>query len=147
MSSGFSLPSQKATATKNSWHGMAFIMEAIVLIVILAISTALLVSFLNEARIYSEKGHSTSFAVILATNEAERFYADPPSEATEYFALVDGALKATNAEDKNCFKVKRTVKSEPQKAGTLYLGEISVEQTGDIVYTLKVSRYLSEGGV
>ena len=68
--------------------------------------------------------------MVLAANTAEYFAADPSSVPREF-------------QDRG-FVVRTQITSEPQPAGTLYFLSLTVfTGTGESVYTLETSRYMS----
>ena len=64
-------------ARKASWHGKAFLVEALVLLVFLVASLSILVALFVQARTEADEGERLSQAVQLAQNAAEEFAADP----------------------------------------------------------------------
>lgn len=78
---------------RRPWHGAAFIVEALVLLVFLIASLAVIMQVIAGAHERSIEADRLSNAIILASNDAEAFAADPTSGNTggEY-VLVDGQL-------------------------------------------------------
>ena len=76
---------------RRPWHGAAFIVEALVLLVFLIASLAVIMQVIAGAHERSIEADRLSNAIILASNDAEAFAADPTSGNTggEY-VLVDG---------------------------------------------------------
>ncbi|MCL2826028.1 MAG: hypothetical protein FWD72_01335 [Eggerthellaceae bacterium] len=140
------LPTSSPDETsRHPWHGMAFILESLVLIVFIILSTVVLMQFFNASRIHGEKANALSYAVILASNEAERFAADPVSSSTLYYGLSDGALVPVAPQTEGSFMVVREVQSESLTGGVMYRAQISVEQQGETLYTISTEHYRPSG--
>lgn len=145
--------SRRAKASdRRTWHGAAFIVEALVLLAFLMASLAVLVGLMGSAHERGSAADELSCATILAANDAEKFAADPaaPHDA-ERFASVDGSLVKLgdgNAEDGTpVYELVRIVTPRTQEAGTLYEARILVSCDGKPVYELSTSRYASNEGV
>ena len=80
-------------ARKASWHGKAFLVEALVLLVFLVASLSILVALFVQARTEADEGERLSQAVQLAQNAAEEFAADPAG--SQGLTIEDGGLVAT----------------------------------------------------
>ncbi|MCL2889262.1 MAG: hypothetical protein FWE65_02430 [Eggerthellaceae bacterium] len=138
---GFNFSHRMPVSSQRPWHGAAFIVEALVLILFITLSTVVLMQLSNASRLHGEKAHALSYAVILATNEAERFAASPVSATTGYYDIVDNVLVALDEPTDNCFKVVRQVSREDKPSGVLFRAQIVVEKQGEILYTLNTARY------
>lgn len=68
---------------RRPWHGAAFIVEALVLLVFLIASLAVIMQVIAGAHERSIEADRLSNAIILASNDAEAFAADPTSGNTE----------------------------------------------------------------
>ena len=144
---------------RRSWHGMAFIVEALVLLAFLVASLAVLIQLMGAAQERGMVADELSNAIVLASNDAEAFAARPTDDdATSLFALSDGALveivgAPDRAEEANVgdsgavYEVVRTVERRVEAAGTLYEAHIEVACDGRTVYGLDTSRYVSNEGV
>lgn len=137
---------------RRPWHGSAFIVEALVLLVFLIASLAVLMQVIGGAHERGEDADRLSNAIILASNDAEAFAADPTSGDTEaVYALVDGELvedaggDASGQADR--YEVTRSVQAQAENAGTLYEAHIEVESDGAVVYQVDTARYVSDEGV
>ena len=106
---------------RRPWHGAAFIVEALVLLVFLIASLAVIMQVIAGAHERSIEADRLSNAIILASNDAEAFAADPTSGNTggEY-VLVDGQL---------------------------YTAHIYVSCGGEATYQIDTARYVSNEGV
>lgn len=62
---------------RTSWHGKAFLIEAMLLLAILVASLGVLMTLFVNARVESAQGERLTQAVQLAKNAAEQFAADP----------------------------------------------------------------------
>ena len=132
---------------RRSWHGGAFIVESLVLLVFLMAALAVAIQLMGEAHQHGADADRLSSAIILASNDAEAFAANPtPDDAASSFAAVDGDLvEATEVDapaDGNVYEVSRTVDARDEAAGTLYEARITVTCDGETVYELATSRYV-----
>lgn len=132
------ISNEMASATgkqRSSGHrGIAFLIEALVVLAFLMISLAVFVKLFSAAQLEARSSTRMSQAVQLATNQAEEFSADPTHVDTE--KELDG------------LKLTCEVKPTKHAAGTLYEATITVhdEQYGQQnIYTLATSRYVSNG--
>lgn len=154
-------PSSAARGGRTrSWAGAAFIVEALVLLVFLTASLAVMFSLFVQAYLLGTQSKSESTAIQLGSNVAEIFAADPT--VVEEF-LVNGD-----------YAVRCSVQTSAETAGTLYYADIVVcsmddlgqevygdaqeladaINTGDelgiffdnapVIYELQTARYLSE---
>ena len=137
---------------RRSWHGAAFIVEALVLLVFLIASLAVIMQVIAGAHERSIEADRLSNAIILASNDAEAFAADPTSGNTggEY-VLVDGQLVQPEGSidvlDKNVYDLTRIVEAQSQPGGTLYTAHIYVSCGGEATYQIDTARYVSNEGV
>ena len=140
-----SLSVNRPVSGRHSWHGMAFIMEALVLIVFIVFSTVILMQLFSTSRSNGEHAHAMSHAVTLATNEAERFAADPYPETVGHFGLVDGALVPVEASSsaEGSFTVTRKVWREDRPGGVLFHADITVQLRQEVLYSLSSTRYMT----
>ena len=131
-------------ARKASWHGKAFLVEALVLLVFLVASLSILVSLFVQARTEADEGERLSQAVQLAQNAAEEFAADPAG--AQGLALQNDGLVATVQ-----------VGEEPHESGSLLNATVTVVDeegggsiaAGEEIYRLDTARYVPgfEGGL
>ncbi|WP_270295274.1 hypothetical protein [Eggerthella sinensis] len=134
---------------RRPWHGAAFIVESLVLLVFLMASLAVLMQVMGNAHERGIEADKLSNAIILASNDAEAFSADPTAgDRSVLFSLVDGELiELTGATDDAAstdrYQVERTVQQHAEKAGTLYEAHIEVSSGGNAVYEVNTSRYVS----
>jgi hypothetical protein len=133
---------------RRPWHGAAFIVESLVLLVFLMASLAVLMQVMGNAHERGIEADKLSNAIILASNDAETFAADPTTgDRTAQFSLVDGELVeltgAEGAASGERYEVERTVQQHTEKAGTLYEAHIEVSSGGNAVYEVNTSRYVS----
>lgn len=137
---------RKTAESRKNWHGMAFLVEALFLLVFIAGSVAVFFSLFATSGAMGNQSAELTKAVTMASNEAEKLAADPVGYAE--LAPVETAnddLTAVVVVDKS-----------QGKAGTMYNAEILVYRTSDYaaqdadngsitpVYTLGTSRYVSE---
>lgn len=131
-------------ARKASWHGKAFLVEALVLLVFLVASLSILVALFVQARTEADEGERLSQAVQLAQNAAEEFAADPAG--SQGLAIEDGGLVATVQ-----------VGEEAHESGSLLNATVTVVdeegggsiEAGEEIYRLDTARYVPgfEGGL
>ena len=137
---------------RRPWHGAAFIVEALVLLVFLIASLAVIMQVIAGAHERSIEADRLSNAIILASNDAEAFAADPTSGNTggEY-VLVDGQLVQPEGPidvlDKSVYDLTRIVEAQSQPGGTLYTAHIYVSCGGEATYQIDTARYVSNEGV
>lgn len=143
MNKGLTLPQKKSQSNRHSWHGMAFIVEALVLMVFIVLSISVLIHLFGLSQNHSESADSLSSAVILASNEAERFSVDPSINTSKCYRLEGAKLVEIPDPTRNDYIVTRNVVAEQQSAGTLYRADISVLKNGEVVYEIQSARYIS----
>ncbi|WP_303202001.1 type IV pilus modification PilV family protein [Raoultibacter timonensis] len=142
-------PTTVRTATRvrndRTTKQAAFIVEALVLLVFILASMAVLMQLFGSARTTGIEAHDLSQAIVLASNSAEKFAATPAEGATEtFFVEEDGALRSADGPTDDAFSVTCTVEGEQREGGTLYRAHIFVERHGSELYELESSRYVSE---
>lgn len=117
-----------------AWSGLAIVVEAMVLMVFLVTSIAVLTQLFAASAVRAREGRELATAVSYATNTAERFAAEPASAAG---SAQEGDLVVT------C-----EVEEVPNGAGTLYEATITVTRKGsdEPIYVLNTSRYEREVG-
>lgn len=113
-------------------HGMAFIVEAVVLLAFIAMAITVFFRLFAYAETTSVTASQLSEAVALAGNTAEEFALSPAS-MDGYSANEDGLAVACS------------VAPSKSAAGTLYRATITVSaaDTGEELYTLATSKYVS----
>lgn len=122
---------------KASWHGKAFLVEALVLLVFLVASLSILVGLFVQARTEGAAGERLSRAVQLAQNTAEAFAADPAA-AQDLVMEDDGLVATVQAE------------GEPHESGWLLNATVTVVDRdgssafgpGEEAYRLETARYV-----
>lgn len=130
----FRLPSnQRSRHDVPSWSGMAVVVEGMVLLLFLVTSLAIITQVFAAATVRGTEGRQLAEAVAAATNEAERFAADPQGDTGA--PTTEGDLR-----------LEREVTSQPSASGTLYQATISVfgPDRQEPLYVLTTSRYLAE---
>lgn len=138
------IATQRTSTT--TWHGAAFIVEALLLLVFLAFALAVLMQLFGTAHSRGVEERALTHATMLATNTAEAFAAAPGADSLTASFDVDGNLLATTADEAagdDVYVVTRTVTPEQTDGGTLFQALISVEKSGQTVYELETSRYMS----
>lgn len=122
-----------ARVSDRAWHGMGFIIEAVVLLTFVAVCLAVFFRLFAYAESSSRSNTELSQAVVLASNTAEQFCINP--DEFETYTTSDGNLQLA------C-----TVDTQERTSGVMYHANISVTsaETGEVVYTLTTSKYVSE---
>lgn len=110
-------------------RGMAFIVEALVLLFFLVLAVTVFVQLLGGAVVRSQQATDLENAVQIAQDAAETFAADPQS-----FQPEDQGIYVVDAD------IERTATS----AGALFRATIKVSKNGeeDSVYELSTARYV-----
>lgn len=119
----------RTTGRRTSKSGTAFLIEALLLLVFLAGSLAVLMQLDADATERGRESENLTCAVVLATNAAEEFTADPV-----------GALSSPAVWRDGDFLVSREVTDDPCESGAMYEATITVwhtEEGGDAAYALK----------
>lgn len=117
---------------RPTWHGIAFIMEALVLLLFIALCLAIFMRLFGDAEVIGEESSRLETAVVLAEDAAESFAADPES-------IGEGLTLHQKA-----YVVECSSTSRQGRAGKLYTCDIVVSYKGEELYTLQTSRYVSE---
>ncbi len=120
---------QNSSRSNSTHRGMAFLVEALVVLAFLMTSLAVFVQLFSSAQIKGLHSERLSRAVILATNTAEEFSAHPTT--IEESTTEDGLTIVCDVDD------------EKRDAGTLYNATITVRDGEEDVYTLHTARYVS----
>ncbi len=110
------------------WPGAAFVVEALLLLVFLAGSLAVLMELNADADAAGQQSADLMEAMTLASNAAEEFAANPE------LAAATGALgdeeEAARVRYGTGLVMTRTVEAEPLAAGTMYRARIAVWHEG-----------------
>lgn len=123
---------------RSSWANVAFIVEAMLLLVFLIVSLVIFLQMFSASLVRSSESEQITQAVAAASSVAERFAADPATVQSEY---TEGTMRVT------C-----NVAPEARAQGTLYTARISVYdaaqtdsagvvESPSAVYALTVSKY------
>lgn len=127
-----------------SWHGTAFVVEALVLLVFLAFALAVFMQLFGSAHARGVEERQLTQAVLLASNAAEEFAAAPQAGSTTSTFDGSGAEPASTSAE-GVYRVTSDVKPERTEGGTLYRADIVVVCDDETVYRLETSRYVSDG--
>lgn len=124
----------KATGTasrlRGAHRGTAFLVEALVVLALLMASLSVFVRLFTSAQLVGLNATQASQAVLLATNKAEEFAADPT-----------GVEKTTSQDG---FTTTCEVTETRRTAGTLYDATITVSDERGELYELHTARYVSD---
>lgn len=128
------MTAQGASNRSQGHRGTAFLIEALVVLAFLMVALAVFVQLFTKAQIQGVKANQLSQAVLIATNYAEEFCADPTGVGAQ--VEKDGLVATCK------------VSEDKHTAGTLYDATIEVSDGTQTVYTLHTSRYVgkADGG-
>lgn len=129
--------SRREASDRSVWPGAAFVMEALILLLFLATCLAVFMRLFADSNETGVENLRMEEAIVLATNEAERFAANPEGAAADPGA-VGGVAAAEGTLSVSC-----NVTPEATAAGTLYRAEIVVSDGDGEVYRLVTARYVS----
>lgn len=141
-----------ASRERSSWHGAAFVLEVMLLVVFIAASLAVLAAVFSGAQMRGIEAIRLTDAVTLAasgaSNGAEDFAADPEAAyaegtSTTYYAVAAGSVAPCDPSAVNACEVTRVVDRNATQAGALYDATITVTRDGEVLYELKTSAYVS----
>lgn len=89
---------QTAQRERRPWHGAAFVVEALVLLAFLVTALAVVMQVMSASYERGAQADELSDAIVIASNDAEAFAADPTSTSFDtHFANIDGALVPTSS--------------------------------------------------
>ena len=124
-------PARAAARERQPWHGVAFFVEAIILMVFLVATMAVFTNLLVSSQVRGADTSVLTNAIVVTENEAEAFAAHPEAGTT---TVKQGNLTIT-----------RTVEAVEGEGGTLYRAElVTTNQSGIQIYSLTTSKYVSE---
>lgn len=126
---------------RPSWSNTAFLVEALILLVVLIASMAVFTTLFSYSATRSADAGRLSSAAAIAQNAAEEFSSNPQAVAKHRYV---GEGEAKNGGDG--FTVTCDVVESAQGAGTLYTAHIEVSDDQGEAYALDASRYVSEVG-
>lgn len=130
---------RRSARGRSAWPGAAFIMEALILLLFLAACLAVFMELFGAANQRGVQNMRYEQAVILASNEAERFAADPAAAAA---AVAEGAGDTATSDG---LEVSVAVVPEPTAAGVLYRADIVVTDGDGELYRLQTACYAGTG--
>ena len=132
----------------TTWHGTAFVVEALVLLVFLAFALAVFMQLFGAAHARGVEERQLTQAVLLASNAAEEFAAAPQAGSASAAFDSDGNELSSTAEAEGTagsYVVASKVTPESTPGGTLYRANITVTCDGETDYQLESARYASDG--
>lgn len=146
----------------QSHRGTAFIIESLLLLIFVTASIAVVVQLLGGGYAQGIKADKLSTAVSIASNEAERFTAEPALKSREilYIETENGIEKVAikksldeedfeyngvkiSADDPNVYILTRKITTDTLTSGKLYNASLTVNCQGDEVYSLDTAKYIS----
>ncbi len=138
---------------RATWHGTAFVLEAVVLLLFIAISMAVVCTLFAKSFEIDQQAQQLTRALTLATtgaqNGAETFAANPDDEscpATMTYSFDGESFTPQETYVSGMYTVKRTVTADATNAGVLYQAHIEVGRYNKSICTLNVSCYKSTSG-
>lgn len=134
----------------SAWHGTAFIVEAVVLLLVMTVSLGVVVSLLAASYSMGSRAQQQACAATLAStgaaNGAEAFSADPAHvPQTTYYRVTDGVVEQVDHYLAGHYVVACEVSPEKTDGGTLYRAQINVSRYNQVVYALSTATYVSGG--
>lgn len=117
------------SSDRSAWPGMAFILESLLLLLFVSASLAVLMSLFVQSQLLGEENVRRSEAIIVATNAAETFAADPTSLAPAF--------------EQDGYQVSCEVEPQDTEAGTLMVAKIAVSFEDAVLYELTTAGYQS----
>ena len=119
-----------STRRGTNQHGVAFLVEALVLIVVLTSTLAVFAKLVATSQRDARTSARTASAIVLATNVAEDFSARP--------------FEGTHTESGQAVVATCTATSEPTGPGTMFHATITVAdaESEATLYTLETARYV-----
>lgn len=139
-------PSIRKRAERAPWHGAAFMVEALAILLFLAASLAVLMLLFSLSYNRGMQADRLSNSVLLATNNAESFAANPQeADQLQYFEEISNVMQEaafSGEEPTDLYKVERNVSSSPEARGLHYYATISVSYNDELVYQVETSRYV-----
>ena len=112
------------------WPGAAFIVEALLLLVFLTGSLAVLMNLNAEADRIGRSSANLMNALVMASNSAEEFAADPV--AVRAAQSLDAGQTDANVRYENGLVLVRDVTAEATGAGVMYRATITVWNEADV---------------
>ena len=125
-------PRTKTDAKRGGWHGTALVVEALLILVVVVACLAVFVRLFGFAFATNWEDQHRAQAIILASNQAERFAAD-------YSPNQEGAF----VEETNGYTITRVVTAHPTERGVLYSASIAVDWGDTPLYQLDTAHYVS----
>ena len=132
---------------RHTWHGRAFILEILVVMIFVIVSIAVLAQIFALAKHENDDSTSLSYAVIIATNEAELFAANPTDNSVRYYQITNNALEETGNPDTDSFSVLKNTRTIRTEAGILYETNLEIVRHNQTIYSLTSARYVSDSEV
>lgn len=129
----------KTDTSHSGFSKTAFMIEAMVLLVVLIACMAVFVQLFTRSLSTANSSSELTQAIVIAQNAAEEFSADPG-------AVKDGADvgKGVTANGSDGFNVTCKVTDTATDTGTLYTAHITVSNDDGEIYSLTSTRYVSE---
>lgn len=132
---------------RRTWHGRAFILEILVIMLFIIVSIAVLAQIFALAKQENDDATSLSYAVIIAANEAEFFASNPTDNSVRNYQITNEALETTESPAADSFSVLKNTNSVRTPAGTLYETNLEVVRHNQIIYSIASARYVSDSEV
>lgn len=135
------------TGSGQSWHGMAFIVEAVVLLAFLVASITIFFQLFAQSKNIGVENEKLSGAIVLATNMAEEFAVHPVS--TESVTRTEdglmGSISVTQEETGGgvLYRAVITVTDASNDAGAAAasVADGTSSSAGEVIYTIETASY------
>lgn len=131
-----------STGGRPSWMNTAFLVEALVLLVVLIASMAVFTQLFASSASTANHADRMTQAVLAAENAAEEFSSNPAAVASGR-EVGEGVAAGSTAVADGDLAVTCEVESESTSAGTLYTAHITVSDDSEQLYELDAKRYVS----
>lgn len=129
-----------AHSERPGWMSTAFLVEALVLLVVLIASMAVFTQLFSQSAATARHAERMTSAVLAAQNAAEEFSSNPAAVAG---GKQVGSGVAAGVSQDDGLAVTCDVESESESAGTLYTACITVSDDSGQLYQLNAKRYVS----
>lgn len=135
--------------SQHTWHGTAFVLEAVALVFFLTVSLAVVTNLFGSAHKLGQSANDLTCAITLATtgseNGAEAFEADPEHafQGSLYYEYVGAAFQKTDTYTSGVYSVTNTITSAPSASGVMYTDTVVVSRFNEDVYQLETKRFVS----
>lgn len=135
--------------SQHTWHGTAFVLEAVALVFFLTVSLAVVTNLFGSAHKLGQTSNDLTCAITLATtgseNGAEAFAANPEKafQGSLYYTYEGSTFHKVETYTSGLFAVTNTITSTPSEGGVMYTDTIVVTRFNENVYKLETKKFVS----